>query len=207
MQDASRAGSSTAEPARASLRVDAAHAHRPRGDASATAGDVVAVADDGRCGHGVGRRRPVAHLPAAPRGRDGRAGDRHRRRHDAGRVGDVLRAESERPGRRHRRSGWRRPDERAGVRRAAASRRPARAVLRRRLDRLLRHVGGGPQSEHDRDGARRARAAERGGRRRLASAHAGAAPAAIGVDQRGARRVGRRGDHRRIRRARWPRIA
>ena len=70
--------------------------------------------------------------------------------------------ESERPGRRHWRSRWRWPDERAGVRRAAASGGPARAVLRRRLDGLLRHVGGGAQSEHDRHGARRARAAERG---------------------------------------------
>ena len=159
----------------------------------------MAVAGHGRCGHGVVRRRPVPHLPAAPRRRDGRSGDRRRRRHDAGRVGDVLRAQSERPGRRHRRPRWRWPDQRAGVCGAAASRRPAHPVLRRRLDGLLRHRGGGAQSEHDRDGARRARPAERGRGRRLASAHAGAAPAAIGVHQHRARRVGRGGHHRRIR--------
>ena len=66
-------------------------------------------------------------------------------------------------GGRHRRSRQRRPDERAGVRRRAASQRRAHAVLRRGLDRLLRHVGRRAQSERDRDGARRDRAAEQSG--------------------------------------------
>ena len=143
-------------------------------------------------------RAPLGHVTAPPRRRDGRAGDRHRRRHDAGRVGRLLRPESERRGGRHRRSRRRRPDERAGVRRRAASAGPSRAVLRGRLDGLLRHVGRGAQSQHDRHRACRAGAPERIRRRRLASVHAGPAPAAIGVDQHGARRGRRRGHHRGI---------
>ena len=141
---------------------------------------------------------PLGHVAAPPRRRDGRAGDRHRRRHDAGRVGRLLRPESERRGGRHRRSRRRRPDERAGVRRRAASAGPSRAVLRGRLDGLLRHVGRGAQSQHHRHRACRAGAPERIRWRRLASVHAGPATAAIGVDQHGARRGRRRGHHRGI---------